>query len=469
MASISSTSTTGLGLTGLSSGLDTSGIITKLMAIEAAPQTQLKSQLSTLQTHTTALQSLNTVVASVATTAKAALSAGALSSFTATSSSTAATATASSSAAAGSVSFTVDRLAAAQVSVTGAMTAWPDTAAMPHITIQVGSGSTATTKTVSAASNAIDDVVTAINAAGTGVTATKIAAGTDASGVVQYRLQLTGRSGEANAFALFQGDDATGTPVATTQVGVAQDARIVLYGGTSAEQQVTSATNTFTSLLSGVDVTVSAASTTPIRVDVAADATAATTSATALTSGLVSLFSGIASATTITTSSSATGGSSSSATTGSVFTGDTLVRTVKDSLLSAVSDPVNGRSPSSIGISLTKTGTITFDSNAFAAAMKSDPAGTTAMYQAIAGRVSTAASAASDAYSGSISQAVTSEQARQSDMTSRISDWDTRLAAIQAQYQLQFNNLETALNSLSAQGTYLSSQITGLTTNYQSK
>jgi len=39
------------------SGLDTSSIITKLMSIESAPQTQLQSQLTTLQTHTTALQS----------------------------------------------------------------------------------------------------------------------------------------------------------------------------------------------------------------------------------------------------------------------------------------------------------------------------------------------------------------------------------------------------------------------------
>ena len=43
-ASLSTTSTSGLGLSGLSSGLDTSGIITKLMAIESQPQTQLKTQ-----------------------------------------------------------------------------------------------------------------------------------------------------------------------------------------------------------------------------------------------------------------------------------------------------------------------------------------------------------------------------------------------------------------------------------------
>src|SRR5689334_20076605 len=114
-AALSTTSTTGLGLSGLSSGLDTSGIITKLMSVEAAPQTALKTQLSTTTTYRTALQSLNSSVAAIAASAKSATAAGALSSFTATSDAAGVTATASSSASAGSVSFTVDRLAQAQV------------------------------------------------------------------------------------------------------------------------------------------------------------------------------------------------------------------------------------------------------------------------------------------------------------------------------------------------------------------
>ena len=64
------------------------------------------------------------------------------------------------------------------------------------------------------------------------------------------------------------------------------------------------------------------------------------------------------------------------------------------------------------------------------------------MYQAIATSVSKAATAFSDPYTGSVTKQITSEQSQQSSMTSRIGDWDTRLAAIQAQYTLQFNNLE---------------------------
>src|SRR4051812_12382997 len=132
-----SSSLSGLGLPGLSSGLDTSGIITKLMAIEAAPQSLLKNQLSSLQTHTTALQSLNTAIAGIATTAKAAVGANALASFTATSDATAVTAKAGATAATGAISFTVDRLATAQVSVTAPMSGF-DAARVGTITVRTG-------------------------------------------------------------------------------------------------------------------------------------------------------------------------------------------------------------------------------------------------------------------------------------------------------------------------------------------
>lgn len=466
MATAALSSIAGLGLSGLSSGLDTSGIITKLMAVESAPQTALKSTLSTTTAYRTALQSLNSSVAAIATSAKGAAKAGALASFIATSDVSSVSAKALSTASSGSVSFTVDSIAQPQVSVTGTMTAWAaptDGTTKPSITIQVGSG---TAKTVSAASTNLDDVVTAINGSGTGVTATKIAVGST-NGTTQYRLQLRGATGADNGFSVYQGDSTSAPALATTQTQAAQSAQITLYKGVAgAEVQVPSATNTFANLITGVDVTVSAVSTTAATVSVAADSTAATTSAQTLTASLITLFSGIASASAITTTTSA--GGSTSATSGSVFTGDSAVRNLKDALLSAVSGAVDGKSPSSIGINLTKDGTITFDSAKFSAAMASDPTGTTAMFQSIAGRVSTAASGASDSYTGTLTQKVTSQQTAESSLTKQISDWDTRLATIQAQYTAQFNALETALNALSSQSSYLTSQIAGLTTNYQS-
>jgi flagellar hook-associated protein 2 len=150
-----------------------------------------------------------------------------------------------------------------------------------------------------------------------------------------------------------------------------------------------------------------------------------------------------------------------------VFTGDATVRTVNDAMLAAVSAPVNGVSPSTVGITLTKTGTVSFDQAAFTAAMAKDPAGTMATYQSIAARIATAATAVSDPLTGSLTTTITSEQGRESSMTGDVSTWDTRLAAIQDRYQKQFNALETALSGLSSQATWLTSQLSGLPTNYE--
>jgi flagellar hook-associated protein 2 len=463
-ASLSATSTSGLGLSGLSSGLDTSGIITKLMAIEAQPQTQLQAQLSNVTTYRSALQSVNTQLAAIAAAAKTASTAGALTSFTASSDTSGLSATADATATAGSVSFTVDAIAAAQVSVSDAMTAWPDTSsATPAITITTGSGATAKSTTVHALSANLDDVVAAINGGGTGVTATKITAGTDANGVAQYRLQLRSAStGAAGAFSVFEGEDATGPALPATTVSDAHDASITLYGGTGAEQTISSSSNTFTGLMTGVNITVSAKTTVPATVTVNPDTSKAANAASTLSGNLIALFSTIATDSAVSTSSSTTGGTSSTSTTGSVFTGDTGIRTLNDQMLSAATAAVNGKSPSSIGITLTKTGTITFDQSAFTSAMASDPAGTMSMFQAIAGRISDAASAASDPLTGTLTQKITSQVSQESGLNSQISDWTTRLAQIQQNYQNQFNSMETALNNLSAQASWLTSQIATL-------
>src|SRR5438309_8496456 len=98
-ASVSTTSLSGLGLSGLSSGLDTSGIISKLMAIESQPQTLLQNQLADVTTYRNSLQTVNSQLASIATAAKTAATAGALTSFTAATDTAGVTATADATAA----------------------------------------------------------------------------------------------------------------------------------------------------------------------------------------------------------------------------------------------------------------------------------------------------------------------------------------------------------------------------------
>nr|WP_241732323.1 flagellar filament capping protein FliD [Galbitalea soli] len=444
--------------------MDTTSIINSLISADSAPQTLLKTKATTGQTLVTALQALNTSLAALATQATTASASTAYNVFTATSSATSVTATTTTSASAGSISLSVAQVAQAQVGVTAGVTAF----ATPAVFTIVGSDGTKTEVTAVTGSPA--DVASAINKAGAGVTALSVASGKDATtGDTLYRLQLSGTStGSAGAFTVYEGSStevAAGTATdLLTQTGAAiiqsaQDASVTLWAGSAAAQTITSASNTFTDLLPGVSVTISKPEASPVTLTIAQDNAAVTKNATDLITALNGIFSTVASKTTVSTSTSSTGAVT---TTAGAFTGDPTIRTINDALFSAASQPVGGLSPQSIGITVTRDGTLTFDSAAFSAALAKDPAGTQSMLSTIAGRVAAVTTAASDPISGTITQEITGQQSSLKDLNSQIADWDTRLAARRASLQTQFTAMEVALNSLKSQSSWLTSQLSAL-------
>jgi flagellar hook-associated protein 2 len=432
----------GLSIDGLISGQDTTTLINNLIAVEAIPQTLLKGKVTAAQNYTTAVQGLNTQVAALADAATKATKPASYDLYTATSSSSQVTATTSTGAAAGVLDVTVGRLAQNQVTVTGPLAAWPD--ATLTLTDAAGKATVLTP-----ASGSLDDVVTAVNAAGLGITATKVAVGADG-----FRVQFTSAApGAASAFTL------TGGTVPTTQVKAAQDAQVTLWAGSSAEQTITSGSNTFTNLLPGLDVTVTAVSTTPVTLTVTRDDAAITKIAGGLVSGLNDIFAVITNRSAVSTTTDSTG---KSVTTAGLFAGDGTIRTVKQSLLSAASMPVDGRSPSEVGISITKSGTLEFDAEKFAAALAKDPAGTMKTVQEISGRVAAAAATASDKYDGTLTATVTSQQSQVRTMGLEISDWDLRLTAKRSSLERTYTAMESRLGELKAQSSWLTAQITSL-------
>ncbi len=282
------------------------------------------------------------------------------------------------------------------------------------------------------ASGSLDDAVTAINGSAAGVTATKVAAGTATDGTKLFRLQLTAtKTGAASAFQVYRGtgDQVTAgtatnvlTQTGAAVVTAAKDASVTLWAGTDAAQTVTSATNTFTDLLPGVDVTVSAPSSDPVTVTIGQD----TSKAQAVASGLVDALNAITAYygtnTAVTSTTSPTTGTTS--TTAGVLTGDATTRDVVQRLTSTMSTPVNGKSPSSIGIVITKDGDFTFDAAAFQKALADDPDGTQAVLSGVATNVGAAATAASDKYTGSITTSITGQQSVATDLTTQIDSWD---------------------------------------------
>jgi len=455
-----------LGIDGLVSGLDTTKLIETLMASEAVPQTLLKNKATAGQSLVSALQGLNTRIADLATLAGGTAKPASLSLFTATSSSAAVTATTTSSAVSGSVDLVVGAVASSKTVVTAAMTSWPQSP--PVLTFVSASG---TTTEVTAASSSLDDVVTAINASAAGVSAVKVASGKDASGAVQYRLQLSSeKTGSAGDFTLREGsaaDVAAGTapdvvarPGAAV-VAAARDASVTLWAGTAAEQVVTSSSNTFTDVLPGVSVTVSAVSADPVHLTVARDAKAAAKVATDLVAGVNGALSLIS---TRSAASSTTNASGTTTVTPGVFGGNSVTRAVTQRLTDAVIAPVGGLSPSTVGISIdAKTGQFSVDADKYAAALAADPEKVQAMMSGIAERVAAAATSVSDKRDGTLTKVITGQQSVVRSLNDQVVRWDDRLASRRAELQKTYTALETSLSKLQSQQSWLTSQIAGLT------
>ncbi|MDN4472383.1 flagellar filament capping protein FliD [Demequina zhanjiangensis] len=453
-----------LGIDGIISGMDTTSIISALMRVEAQPQALLQSKQSKAENVLSALQGINTKVASLASAAEKASDPDSWASFKATSSSDAVTATAGTTASAGSLSFTVDAVATSQVSLTAAVTEGATLVAEnpPSLTFLKADGEYLT---ITPASNSLADIASAINSSSAGVTATRVqvSGGDTPSYRLQFASETTGADG---AFELYVGDQAaveggTATRLDSVVTRAATDASLTLYPGTAAETTYAQSSNTFTGLMTGVNVTLGA-TVEPgdeVTISVATNASSVESLAKNLVSNLNTIFSDIASRTRTTSSTNDQGESIISA---GLLGGDSAVRNLRTQLTQAASYPIDGASPSSYGISVTRDGEFEFDSAAFSAALADDPDGTAAFIQALGARIQETAESFSDSTSGSLSLKIQTQESRIDGLADQIAAWDDRLAMREATLSKQFTAMETALGTLNSQQSWLEQQISQL-------
>ncbi len=456
---------------GLVSGLDTTALIDSLITLQAGTQSLLKSKQSTASSLSTALQSLNTKVASLAEHATKAAKPQSWQAVTASSSATGVTVSATDGAQPGTLNLRVGAVAASQSSLLTLPAAADYGTGTPTFTLTRNGETTS----VTAASTSVADIVDAFNTSGSGVRATAIKVPEldgdgNPTGGTTYRVQLTGtETGAANAFTVTRSATDGTAPVALEQIRGASDASITLFAGTPAQQTLTSASNTFTGLMSGIDVTVSAV-TAADAPDVTLTATSDKAALRALASGLVSnlgaILGDITSRTASTTTTASDGGS---VVKGGLFSGNSTIRTLQQNLLAQASAPVDGVSPSDVGIVLGRDGTFTFDAEKFDAALAADPAKVQKIVSTVAERLAGTATAASAPATGSLTLTIESQQELVKDLGQRIADWDDRLAARRESLVRVYAALETSLSSLQSQSSYLSSQIAALTASSTSK
>jgi len=439
---------------GLASGLDTASIISQLMQLEALPQTQLKSRVTTEQTKLTALQSLNSRLAALATSADAlAHPSGSTpsvwDSLKAASSNSAVTVTASSSASPASYSVTIGHTAlthrisyteahaATDVVTGGATTIELDRLdGDPAVSLSVGTG---TLQEVAAAINDPD------NETGLHATLVQVAPGS-------FRLMVeSSATGAEEDFSLsLPGGGTLLGGESSVQSG--RDAEIEIGGIT-----VGSTSNTFTDVTPGVTITLGAGATGTAEVSIERDATARAAAVKKLLDDINGILSTVATQTAHNPDPKLAG----------VLSGNALLRRVSFELVGTIY-PADGSSLSSLGIEVDRTGRLVFDEAAFTAAYESDADAVTAALTGVDGlaeRIQDVAELVSDKYTGTLTSAIQSSTDGIDRLNDSIAKWDARLEVRRTTLERQYTALEVALGQLQSQSSWLASQLSSLTSN----
>lgn len=447
---------TGGSVDGLISGMSTSAVISSLMQVEAAPQTALKQKVSTQQKVVSSYQSINTKMSALLTAAKALNDPTAWKGSVATSSSDAATAT-TTAGTSGSLTFRVKQLATAHSVIYGGHVAATTDSIMTGASF--GITVNGTTTTITPTNGSLASVVDAVNnTANLGVRATAIQVSPG-----QYTLQLTSATtGAASAFTV-NGIDSLGAANIATQGDNA-----VLSVGTTNPVDVSSATNTFTGLMSGLTITATkaqAATDAPVTVTVASD-----------TEGIASKVKAMVDAANATLSDIATQTKNKSgAIAGGPLAGNSSMQQLASTVLGTVSGGAGALgSFKDIGIELTRDGQLSFDKTKFLAALNADPVKTQSYFNSatdadangvkdgLADKMVNVATVATQSNTGTLQRLITSGNDAITDLNDRISDWDVRLETRRASLQRQFTAMETALGSLKNQSSWLAGQLSSL-------
>lgn len=463
-------STTGaISSLGVGSGLDVNGIITKLMAIEQQPLTALQTADTGLKTQLSSYGQMQSLVSTLQTKAQALTSLTLWKQTAATSADTSVvSASTALGAAAGNYAVTVQQLASGQTATSGAYASGTTTVGSGTLSIQLGTysggppatsfaaGSSSAVSVSIASTDTLANIRDKINAAGAGVSATII---NDVNGA---RLSLTSTgTGAASAFQITAssgvaalGVDATNaaSPMSLNQSAVNAKATV---NGIAIE----SATNTMANVASGLTLTLSKVSATPVQVSVATD----TSAVNQAVKDFVTAFNGVASFISTQTAYDAT------AKKGGPLLGDSTTNSLEWGLRGVINQASTASSVfttlSSVGISMQSDGTLAIDQTKLGNALNNLPE-LQNLFSADTGvssssgfmtRFNNLANAALG-IDGSISTRQQGLQASISSNEKRQADMQTRLTQIQANLTAQYSQLDRTMASMTALSTYVTQQ-----------
>jgi flagellar hook-associated protein 2 len=336
---------TGLTVSGIVSGLDTSSIIDKLVQVEGNSQALLKNQQTTQKSVVSAYTDLLSGIGTLATQVAKLANTSSWSTTSATSSSASVTTTASGNIAS-SLTFDVTSLATAHTLISSDTVSAKSAVVASSGTLTLTDANGEDTE-IDVGNGTLSEVVAAINGAKAGISATAVQTSPG-----QYRLQVTATgTGDASQFTLTGIDGFTAMNVLTPGA----DAEITVGSGINA-YTVNSTTNTFTNVAEGISFTVSKLED-DVTVSSTVDPSAVTDQISAIVTNVNNLLSKIATDTAW----------DSTTKSGGALLGSSSVRSLQNGILSIVSGL------GAPGMQVTAGGQLTFDAAAFKKAFTSDP------------------------------------------------------------------------------------------------
>lgn len=441
-------------ISGLGSGLDTAGIVSQLMQLEAVPQAKLKTRVTSEESVLKILQNLNSSLAALATRASEAGSAKAWNALATTSSLDGVSATATAGATQTSLSVTVGALA------TGHGETFTATASADEVLVPVDAASgkrlltvtrqDGTTVSVDTGDGTLRGVVDGLNASDgeSGLRATMLQVSPGS-----FRLVVDATTtGASSGFTLTQQDGSAllgGPEASRTRAGT--DARIEVSGFT-----VTSSSNTFAELVPGVTITLSSKAKVGETAEIAVsrDPAQQLTAMKALVDNVNSVLTSIDAQSAYNATTKVSG----------ALAGNSTVRELRTALATSLY-PGDGGSMAALGLEVDRYGKLVLDEEKFKAAYATDPQAVARAFGddgGFASRVKAVAETASDKHDGTLTLAIQGRTDGIARLNASVEAWDLRLELRRNTLTRQFTALDVALSRMNSQSTWLAGQISSL-------
>ena len=469
-------------VTGTGSGLDIDGLVSSLVAAERVPaEARLNSREADITTLSTSFSSAKTAITDFEAAANKLALASTFSQFTTSSSDTTkATISATSLASLGSYQLAVTNLASAQTLASGTFSATSDTLGTGTLTIAIGtpsySGSTYSSFsqtssvdiTIDSSNNTLAGVRDAINSAGAGVNASILKNGDD------YQLLLVSEeTGLSKSMSISITGDSVGgdndndglsrlafnsSGSQLTQSAAGANANFSING-----LAVSSVSNTVTDVIDGVTLNLLSATSSAITIDVKTD----TDTIVADVQAFVDKYNAYATLFKDLTKYDAASG------TAGPLQGDSTARSVMSQIRSELGKSVTGLSGSytsiaDVGISIDKSGVMTFTQSTFKTAFATAPTEVTGVFasttvsgtavEGVAEKLETLMEGFLLSTTGIFDSRISSLNTQLTAITDDRADLARRMQSLEDRYFAQLNAMDSLLAEIETTGNFLTQQ-----------